>query len=311
MTEKPNLRRGYSFIALAIVLFSTVEVISKYLQEGLAGAPVGKIEIALFRFAFGFATVAAVAGWTGESRRAAQALRQNPGAMLLLGVAGIFLTFLCLHWSLDFTDAAMTAVVFSLNPIFTAGLAVAVLKERSYKALWFGLLLGLVGACVAITRLDFARLADRADVRGGLLALAAASSWSLYTVLGKKYTRRHGPIAVSSVSMGIGFLLFALAALGEGSLGKAASYSVRTWLLLAYLGVGSVGVGYLLYFEGLRWVQASRGTALFYMKPLLATIFAFVLLREPLSAPLVLAVALSACGILITTSRRLQPWVED
>ncbi len=311
------MRRGYIYVALAIVLFSTVEVISKYLQEGSAGAPVGKVEIALFRFIFGALLVLAVALARGQWRTMLTVLKEHPVALLALGAVGVFLTFYALHWALEISDAGVTAVIFSLNPIFTAGIAALVLKERTNLAVWGGLALGMAGAVISITRLNFSNLAGRADVRGGLLALAAALCWSIYTVYGKRYSERYGAVAVSCITMTVGALLFLVASLASGSLGSMTSYSLKSWALLAYLGVAAVGIGYLLYFEGLRRVTASRGTALFYLKPVLATVFAYLILGEPLSATVLSAAGLAAIGILAVTLERAEKgepardWTED
>lgn len=304
-------------MALAIVLFSTVEVVSKYLQQGSAGAPVGKVEIALFRFIFGALLVLAVALARGQWRSIITVLREHPVALLSLGVIGVFFSFYALHWALQISDAGVTAVIFSLNPIFTAGIAAIVLKERTNLFVWGGLALGMAGAVISVTRLDFTNLTHRADVRGGLLALAAAFCWSIYTVYGKRYSERYGAVPVSSITMTVGALLFLVTSLAEGSLGSVSTFSLKSWALLAYLGVAAVGIGYLLYFEGLRRVTASRGTALFYMKPVLATVFAWLILGEPLSATVLTAAGLAAVGILAVTLERAekgQPardWTED
>jgi drug/metabolite transporter (DMT)-like permease len=81
--------------------------------------------------------------------------------------------------------------------------------------------------------------------------------------------------------------------------------------------VAAVGIGYLLYFEGLRRVTASHGTALFYLKPVLATVFAYLILGEPLSAAVLTAAGLAAVGILVVTLQRAEKgepardWAED
>ncbi len=128
---------------------------------------------------------------------------------------------------------------------------------------------------------------------------------------------RYGAVAVSSITMTVGALLFLITSLAEGSLGSVTSFSLKSWALLVYLGVAAVGIGYLLYFEGLRRVTASRGTALFYMKPVLATVFAWIILGEALSAAVLTAAGLAAVGILAVTLERAEKgetardWTED
>ena len=87
----------------------------------------------------------------------------------------------------------------------------------------------------------------------------------------------------------------------QGGWGELAGYNVRAWTWLLYLGLVTVGIGYILYFEGMRRVPASRGASLFYLKPVLALLFAHFALGEPISYTLLLASVLVASGILLVT----------
>lgn len=57
-------------------------------------------------------------------------------------------------------------------------------------------------------------------------------------------------------------------------------YSGLTWALLIYLGVFTGGLGYVLFFQGLQLMEASKGITIFYLKPLIATSLSFILLQE-------------------------------
>ena len=60
--------------------------------------------------------------------------------------------------------------------------------------------------------------------------------------------------------------------------------------------------GYFLYFGGLRYVPASRGASLFYVKPILAITIAFIFLGEPITIALLIAALLAAGGVLLVTN---------
>ena len=68
-----------------------------------------------------------------------------------------------------------------------------------------------------------------------------------------------------------------------------------------------MGIGYILYFEGMRRVPASRGASLFYLKPVLALLFAHFALGEPISYTLLLAAVMVASGILLVTFPSTDP----
>ena len=295
-------RGGYLLVLGAIVLFSTIEVVSRYLQsgEGAAGQ-VGPLQVATLRFLFGVIFMLALLAGRRQGRFIAEACKKDGLPIAMLGAVGVFLTFFLFHEGLESTNASTAAVIFSMNPVFTVLIASVVLRERLGLAGWLGVGLGLVGAFTAITGFQFSALLSREDFLGSTLVLISAVTWSVYTVFGKRYSERYGSLTLSFLTMAAGSVLLALLLTIQGGWGEMADYGLRTWAWLLYLGLFTVGLGYFLYFEGLRHVPASRGASLFYLKPVLALLFAHFALGEPISYTLLLASVMVASGILLVT----------
>jgi drug/metabolite transporter (DMT)-like permease len=298
-------RSGYLLVLGAIVLFSTIEVVSKYLQagEGAAGQ-VGSTQVATLRFVFGAVFLLALLLGRREMRFMAEAAVKDGPAIALLGAVGVFLTFFLFHEGIESTGAATAAVIFSMNPVFTVLIASLALRERLGLMGWIGVGIGLLGAFTAITGFEFSGLLSRDDFTGSLMVLASAVTWSVYTVYGKKYSERYGSLVLSFLTMAVGSALLALLLTVKGGWGEMAVYNLRAWGWLLYLGVITVGVGYILYFEGMQRVPASRGASLFYVKPVLAVFIAYLALGEPISYSLLLASVMVAAGILLITLPR-------
>lgn len=295
-------RGGYLLVLGAIVLFSTIEVVAKYLQsgEGAAGQ-VGPTQVATLRFLFGAAFILLLLMGQRQGRFVAAAFKQDGLPIALLGAVGVFLTFFLLHEGIESTSASTAAVIFSMNPVFTVLIASLVLRERLGIVGWLGVGLGLLGAFAAITGFRFSGMFSREDFLGSILVLVSAATWSVYTVYGKRYSERYGSAVISFLTMAIGSGLLAVLLTIRGGWGEMAGYDLRAWAWLLYLGVVTVGLGYILYFEGMRRVPASRGASLFYLKPVLALILAHFALGEPISYTLLLASVMVASGILLVT----------
>jgi drug/metabolite transporter (DMT)-like permease len=299
------MKRGYLYVLGAIVLFSTIEVVAKYLQTGAgAASQVGPQQVATLRFLLGAAFILVLLLGQRQGRFIAEAVRVDGLPIALLGAVGVFLTFFLLHEGIESTSASTAAVIFSMNPVFTVLIASLVLRERLGIAGWLGVGLGLVGAFVAVTGFHFSGLFSREDFLGGILVLISAATWSIYTVYGKRYSERYGSLVLSFLTMAAGSLLLAVLLTVEGGWAEMADYNLRAWAWLLYLGVVTVGIGYILYFEGMRRVPASRGASLFYLKPVLALLFAHFALGEPISYTLLLAAVMVASGILLVTFPR-------
>lgn len=296
------MKRGYLLVLGAIVLFSTIEVVSKYLQSGGGAAgQVGPSQVATLRFLFGAAFILVLLLGRRQGRFITAAVKKDGLPIALLGAVGVFLTFFLLHEGIESTSASTAAVIFSMNPVFTVLIATIILRERLGLMGWLGVGLGLAGAFAAVTGFRFSGLFSREDFLGGILVLVSAVTWSLYTVYGKRYSERYGSLVLSLLTMVSGSLLLAVLLTAQGGWGEMAGYGARAWAWLLYLGLVTVGIGYILYFEGMRRVPASRGASLFYLKPVLALLFAHFALGEPISYTLLLASVMVASGILLVT----------
>jgi len=297
---------GYLMVLGAIVLFSTIEVVSRYLQAGTGfQSPVEAEQVAALRFILGLIFLLPVVMAGRKRRKAAfRALRRDFPAAVFLGGVGVFLAFYLFHRGVALSRASSAAVIFSMNPLFTALLASLALGERIPLRGWLGIGLGLVGALAAITGFRFSGLLAREDFLGHSLVLGSAACWAVYTVYGKRYSEEYGGLTVSFLSIAVGSALFAALLTLKGGWRAAAEYHPATWAWLAYLGAITVGLGYLLYFEGMSRVDASRGASLFYLKPVLAVFLAHLFLKETVTWTLGLAAVLVAASVFLVTRSR-------
>jgi drug/metabolite transporter (DMT)-like permease len=281
------MARHYLAILVTIILFSTVEVVSKH---------VGEIDpnlLAFLRF-FPSGVLLLLIG-----RRQARSLRALDGvALAALGVIGIGATFTAYHsgLSLEHLPASTGAVIFSVNPVFTALAAAVILRERLNATRLLGVLLGIAGVYVV----GFGWSVPAFETaRGPLLMFAAQVSFGIYIAAGKKYVRRYGPFFVTGATFIVGSLCFLpLIAAWPSSIDRA----TLGWL--AYLALGTTGLGYLLYFYGLNRVPTAAGTSIFYLKPVLASVLAVVALDETLRLHFYVGLAIILGSLTLTLFAR-------
>ncbi len=302
---------GYLSVIVAIFLFSTVEVAAKYIYQRYGNQEINHYQIAFLRFFFGLLFIFSFMALRKKLDTIALVLRKNLLPMLVLGVLGIYLTFTFYYWGLERTSASTAAIIFSTNPIFTAIIAIPMLREKVKLRVWLGFLLGLLGAYLTITGMSFTLPLKWSELSAGLAMLASAVSWALYTVLGKKYAEELGQEAVSMISMGIGAFLFLLTIVIRGETGAFTRFHLTTWLVCLYIGIFTVGIGYLFYFGGMKKVPAASGASLFFLKPAVAVTLAWAILGEQ-PGKLVVPVLLASVGIILASYREpVREWVED
>ncbi|MFA7369843.1 MAG: EamA family transporter, partial [Kiritimatiellales bacterium] len=71
------------------------------------------------------------------------------------------------------------------------------------------------------------------------------------------------------------------------------------WLGIAYLALVGTALGYFLFIYGIGHVEASAGSMAFFLKPFLAALFAWMVLSEALTVPMLIGGAFILGGMLI------------
>jgi drug/metabolite transporter (DMT)-like permease len=228
-------------------------------------------------------------------------LTRAPWPDSLTGAAHIAVAGLLVHgvylggvfWAIGHGLAAgVTAIIVSVQPLLTAALAGAVLKERIVPWQWIGLLLGLAGVALVVSSRISGGTASAVNVPGALLALLGITLGTLYQ---KRFCPRTDLRTGGTIQYAAsGVVLFALALGLESRQIQWTGELVFAlgWLVLV-LSVGAVG----LLFALIRHGAAARVASLFYLAPPFTAIFGFLLFDERLSPRALVGLAIVMAGV--------------
>ena len=210
--------------------------------------------------------------------------------------------FVCIYIGLQHTTASRLTVF-----VYTAPFTVALLlprfvpTERLRGIQWAGLVIAFVGVVVAFAE-SFGH-ASRSQLQGDVLALVAGLLWGL-TTLAIRTTRLATASAEKTLFYQIGVTaavtpLLSLAFNEAWSL----SYSAYSWFSIALqTGIGAFA-SYLAWMWLVQHYPATRISSFTFLTPLFALVFGVVLLKEPLTLQLVLALLGVGVGILLVNSK--------
>ena len=301
-------RSGYVYIVLCAVIFSTMEVMLKTVHGVFA-----PMQITCLRFLIGGVLLIPFAARSIKKKNAA--LRAgDAGFFALSGFLCVVIAMSFYQMSVTYTRASVVAVIFSCNPIFVTVLAHFVLHEDIRKNHIAALVLELLAALIIIDPLHAAL-----DPTGALLAITAAAMFALYSVVGKKRTPRFGGIAVTCLSFLFGasellvLLLFGRTAAGS-SLYRTLGLSIFADVPLLenipasalpaflYICVVVSAGGFVCHMMAMEKTSAQEASLIFFLKPILAPIFAFLFLREEIPLNMIVGILCfltgSLCAIL-------------
>jgi drug/metabolite transporter (DMT)-like permease len=289
MSRSVSVRGAVALIA-GIVLFSTIEVTAKVMQTS-GGNMAGQYPfwLAFFRFILtGLVLLPLALRGLKVPLKAKDLL-----AMTGLGLVGVTLMSSLFHLSLTYLPANVAALVFSCNSVFVILFAPLVLNEKITFRKLLAVALCLGG--IAFLAKDHA---DGISVLGLMLMLGAIVVFAVYTLLFKIMTPRYGALPVTALASLIGALfLLPVAWVAEGM--PLPDYAMADWLGIAVLSLFGTAGGYFLYIYGISHVEAGWGSMSFFLKPFLAALFAWVILGEALTVPMMISGAFILSGMAV------------
>lgn len=99
-----------------------------------------------------------------------------------------------------------------------------------------------------------------------LLAIFAAVTFSLYTSLGNKYSKKFGGLIQTEIVFLTGSVILFVLLIITG-IDVSLSFEPKTLLILLYLGILVTGIGYWSYFKGIEKGGSVMASLTFFIKP--------------------------------------------
>jgi len=282
-------KSGYFYIFVCTLIFSTVEVVLKFVAGIFA-----PLQITFLRFSLGGLMLLPFALRALRERNVHLSLSDFK-KFAFTGFLFVPVTMTFYQLSVTFTEASVVAVIFSSNALFVTLLASVVLGEK----LRYNHFIALGFEVLAIL-LIIDPFGGELDPTGALLAVTAAVLFAAYSICGKKLAPRYGGVAVTALSILCGAIeLFVLILFGRTALGGSLfstlgltvfvdvplvsniPASALPWL--AVMAFGTTGGGFVTHMLALEKNTAREAALIFFFKPMLAPLFALICLGEDIT----------------------------
>lgn len=228
--------------------------------------------------------------------------KKDWGKFLLCAITGIAINQLAFIKGLSLTYSIHASLLLLITPILITFIAAWVLKERLTNNKLIGLALGIGGALVLILAKD--RSGSPGDVlKGDLLIILNAISYTLYFVLVKPLMQEYNPIAVLRIVFTMGFIIIFPFCWSEFSQINWAIYSGKEYFTLGMIAIPGTFCAYLFNIYGIKNLGAAISGNYIYTQPLFAAALAIGFLGEDLSAYKILAGLLIFAGVFLANKQ--------
>jgi drug/metabolite transporter (DMT)-like permease len=224
--------------------------------------------------------------------------------ILLLGILGNVVYQGFFIFGIDGTLAGNASILLATIPVWTVSLSTLRGHERPGPTVWLGILGTLVGMVVLVLggRLELAL--EGGTLLGDLLMVAAAMTWSLYTVGSRSQVQRYGSLPVTAWTLWVGTVGLTLAGLPSLLDLSPSQVSPAAWLGVFYSGVMAIGVAYLLWYRGVQRIGSSRTAAYQNLVPVVALLVAWLWLREIPTGQQIVGAAVVLAGLTLARMGR-------
>lgn len=224
------------------------------------------ITAATERFVMATMLIFIIFGFHGKLR--ISTLKQNARAFFALGFFGVVGFNMAMFFGLHTTSPINGALIMATTPISTLALAYLFENERLTLFKSLGLLLGLFGVMLVISKGDLLHLMALKVAVGDVIILAGGLSFSLTTIISRRFVKQSTPLETTSFSMLLGSgMLLILALFFEAPVQAIQQAPWSAHLALIYLAVFGSMVAYVFWFNGIKYFGSSKAASFFNLVP--------------------------------------------
>jgi drug/metabolite transporter (DMT)-like permease len=210
----------------------------------------------------------------------------------------------CLTWSEQLIPSSLAALFITVSPFWLVGMESLIPGgDKLTRPTVLGMLVGLAGASILFLPDLIAHGMSGNSWKGFLILQVAGCSWSLGSIVQKRYPVKAHPVvggAAQQLAVGV---LFLIPAMFET---KATAWSPKAVGTILYLATFGSIIGYSSYLYALDKLPVALVSLYTYVNPLVAAGLGWIFYREPFGAKEMSAMAIIFASVAVVkwTSRK-------
>jgi len=204
------------------------------------------------------------------------------GIIFLVALIGNVAFSLFMLYGMQIVSGVVGSVVMSMTPAITATAAVLFMHEQMNRNKMIALILAVAGVVVinVFSGSSGGQTSLWMNIFGAALVFGAVCSEATYTLLGKKAMEYAAPLKLAFLAALMAVLMFMGPAIWQGLSYDWQKPEMSDWAALAWWGIGTMGLGSLLWYKGVNLVPGHIAAACMAIMPVSALVLSYVLLGE-------------------------------
>jgi drug/metabolite transporter (DMT)-like permease len=222
--------------------------------------------------------------------------RRSLPLFAMVTLCGAILGPFLFYSGLRLTSAVSTALLSNGELLFTSIIAIAIFKESLSRRQYLASLLVVAGIVAISTNLNLRAVSLLGNLAGSLFILGSALSWGIENNLVRKLSQHVDPIVMAkwrNFAGGLTLLAFILIS------GQSISIEAHTIPYIVLSGIIPVALTTVFLFLALSRIGAVRTLLVFSTGSLFGTLYAYILLGEPITSVQIVGGAFLFAGIIL------------
>lgn len=211
-------------------------------------------------------------------------------ALVYIAVAGTLFADLIYFFALTKVSVINAVLIGHMQPVFIVFIGFFCLKEDKltkfdYIGISFMVIAGLLVTTKNLTNLSLLRLGTVYD----LLVLSATVAWATASIVMRKYLKGMNAGVITFYRFLIASIVFLVYLFSTSSIAISNIYQILVGI--------AAGVGYILFYEGLKRIKAAQSSALELSAPFFAVLLSFFILGELVTTMQILGILILFVGV--------------
>ncbi len=266
---------------------------------------VGGPELSVWRFLLGGFGLVILALIFPASRNLLEPFREHGLRLVWLSLLGVTIGYLLFHWSLDFASVPQVATVVTTIPIMVGLVNLWLNRQPFTGAKIISGISATLGVAFLITDGYLAKLAGAGQsLVGVLMILGCALVIGAYTVMVRPIIVKYGALRITAITMFMGAVglwvvvgIFWKIWVNPATLFDRPPGQVTALLTIA---LWNTTITQFLWIGGLAAVpDITRGSYLFFLKPVIAAVLAVAFLSQQLTAWQIVAILVICSSVAV------------
>lgn len=238
-----------------------------------------KIDFALFRAIIG-SIFLILLGFITKQEFDKEVLKKNLSILIFSGVA-LGINWILLFESYKNTTISNATLSYYMAPIIIVILCAVILKEKiTYKKI-LCIVAAMVGLFLILKNGNTVNLQGYNHMKGIIFGLSAAMFYASVVVL-NKFIKDLSGFKATIIQLLVSSMVILPITLLTVTL-EIRTVSIKSFILLAIVGILHTGIAYFLYFSSIKNIEGQSIAILSYIDPIFALTISWVLLGESMN----------------------------